>query len=121
MTPLKRHIHDTINLEQYSSIIVLGDFNLHHPLSNPPDYQKHDIKADDLIQTMATLGMDLVVPGGTITRQQGNGSGTPIDLVWGNEAAANLIVRCRIAEIKDHGSDHLPIETTLDLTPRTTV
>jgi hypothetical protein len=35
LTPLERHLRDTINPQQYSGIIALGDFNLHHPLWNP--------------------------------------------------------------------------------------
>ena len=32
----------------------------------------------------------------------------------------NSMIKCRIATENDHGSDHLPIETVLDLTPRAT-
>jgi hypothetical protein len=66
---------------------------------------------------MATLGLSLLIPEGTITHP---GNGTAIDLVWGNETAENVTIRCGIAENNDHASDHLPIETVLDLTPHTT-
>jgi len=66
---------------------------------------------------MAALGLNLTIPAGTATHR----SGTAIDLVWGNDATANAILCCGIADFNDHGSDHLPIETTLDLTPRTAV
>ena len=33
----------------------------------------------------------------------------------GNEEALNRIITCRVAEEQQHGSDHLPIETTLAL------
>jgi hypothetical protein len=106
ITPLQRHIHNTINIQQYDAIIILGDFNLHHPLWNPPHYEKHEDKADNLIQMMTTLGLNLVIPEGTITFPR---SGTAIDLVWGNNTAENLILRCGIANTRDHGSDHLAI------------
>src|SRR5437667_8583972 len=58
--------------------------------------------------------MQLIIPPGTITHLK---SGTAIDLVWGNEQAVNNIIKCRVAENNDHGSDHLPIETILNLRP----
>jgi Endonuclease-reverse transcriptase len=36
ITPLQTHLRRTINPQHYSAIIALGDFNLHHPLWNPP-------------------------------------------------------------------------------------
>ena len=56
-----------------------------------------------------------MIPPGTITFPNAK---TTIDLVWGNEHAINSIVKCHIATENDYGSDHLPIETILDLTPR---
>jgi len=115
MTPLQRHIHRTINAQHYSAIFALGDFNLHHPLWNPPEYQRYDNQADTLVDMMATLELSLLIPEGTITLPD---RGTAIDLVWGNETAEAMTLRCGIAEKNDHGSDHLPIETILNMTPR---
>jgi hypothetical protein len=116
--PLEQLIHDTIDPQQYGAIIAIGDFNLHHPLWNPTHYQKHDGKADNLIQMMSTLGLSLLSSEGTITFPR---FCTTIDLVWGNTTAANLILRYGIADMKDHASDHLPIETTVDFTQNITV
>ena len=66
---------------------------------------------------MLDLGMQLLTTVGTITRPI---SGTAIDLVWGNEHALNNILKCQIATENDHGSDHLHIETVVDLQPHPT-
>src|SRR5436190_1710585 len=117
ITPLNEYLQQNIDPSQYHSIIIAGDFNLHHPLWNPPQYHKHDRQADELIEGMLQQGMQLMIPPGTITFPEGK---TAIDLVWGNEHAMNSMVKCHIATENDHGSDHLPIETILDLTPRLT-
>src|SRR5262245_61082302 len=114
---LRRHLRQTIHLQQYSAIIALGDFNLHHPLWNPPNYQVQDGKAEDLIQLMAEMGLKLLTPEGMITHPE---AGTTIDLVWGNSITEQVLRHCTIAEHNDHGSDHLSIEIALDLTPHTT-
>jgi len=117
ITLLRHHLRKTIHPQQYSAIIALGDFNLHHPLWNPPNYQVQDEKAEDLIQLMAEMGLKILSPEGMITYPR---AGTAIDLVWGNSMAEQILLHCRVAEHNDHGSDHLPIETALDLTPHRT-
>ena len=118
ITPLTEHLQQNIDPSQYHAIVIAGDFNLHHPLWNPPQYHIHDRQADELIEGMLQQGMQLMIPPGTITFPEGK---TAIDLVWGNEHAMNSIVKCHVATENDHGSDHLPIETILDLTPRITI
>ena len=91
---------------------MAGDFNLHHPLWNSEGYLKHDAQADELIEMMAENNMRLLLPPGTITFPN---AGTTIDLTWGNENAEQSLLKCQISEDNDHGSDHLPIETILDI------
>src|SRR5262245_38318634 len=59
--------------------------------------------------------MQLLIPPGTITFSRKK---TTIDLVWGNENAANCLLKCQIASKNDHSSDHLPIEIILDIVPQ---
>ena len=92
--------------------MVGGDFNTHHPLWNPRTYTRHDEEADALVEMMTELELNLMLPSGSITYPHANNT---IDLVWGNEEALNRIITCRVAEEQHHGSDHLPIETTLAL------
>ena len=48
--------------------IILGDFNLHHPLWNSPTYDKHHYIADDLIEIASEIGAVLYTPKGLATR-----------------------------------------------------
>ena len=118
ITPIFEHLQANINPSQYHAIVIAGDFNLHHPLWNPPQQHKHDRRSDELIEGMLQQGMQLMIPPGTVTFPEAQ---TAIDLVWGNEHAMNSMIKCHIATENDHGSDHLPIETILDLTPRLTI
>ena len=99
---------------RYDAIVMVGDFNLHHPLWNPPHYDIHDHEAEDLIDLMATNGLNLILLPGTITFPRSN---TTLDLVWGNAQMEEKVLRCKVADNHDHGSDHFPIITTLDLKP----
>jgi hypothetical protein len=116
ISPLRQYLHQHINTEDYETVIMAGDFNLHHPMWNPQGYTTHDSQADELVEMMADHDMRLLLPPGTVTFPN---AGTTIDLVWGNESAERTKIKCQISEDNDHGSDHLPIETILDLQPRT--
>ena len=117
ITLLMEHIQQNIDPSQYHTIVVMSDFTLHHSLWNPPQHHIRDPQADELIEGMIQQGMRLMIPPGTITFPI---TKTAIDLVWGNKHAMNSVIKCHIATENDHGSDHLPIETILDLTPRLT-
>ena len=112
ISDLHQFLHANIKQEDYGLIIVAGDFNLHHPLWNPRGYFRHDEEADALIDLVASLGLNLLLPPETITYPN---AGTTIDLVWGNNDAVNRTMSCKIADKHDHTSDHLPIETTITL------
>jgi exonuclease III len=109
-TFLRTHLRN----HKYDSIAIVGDFNLHHPLWNPAEYDSHHSEAEDLIDLMATNGLDLILPAGTITFPR---SGTTLDLTWGNAEMRENVVKCKVSSSHDHGSDHYPIITTLYLKP----
>ena len=92
---------------------MAGDFNLHHPLWNPPNYPTQDSEANMLIDIIAQTRLKPMLPAGTITFPRAK---TAIDLVWGNNYIEQRIIKCRIAP-HDHGSDHKPVETILNLQP----
>ena len=94
----------------YELIIMAGDFNCHHPMWNPPRYSRHDEEADKLVEIATELGLNLLIPPGTVTFPNAE---TAIDLVWANEMASARMMKCGVAQVHDHGSDHLPIETWL--------
>jgi hypothetical protein len=62
---------------------------------------------------MNDLSLRSLLPRGTKTWQDAKHE-TTIDLVLVSEELASTVVQCRIHNT-DHGSDHLPIETTLDV------
>jgi len=94
--------------------LIGGNFNLHHPLWNPQVCHTQDNKAEELIEFMALLGLSPMLPAGTITFPRAN---TAIDLVWGNNRLEQGIIKCKISKKDDHGSDHLPIQTIVNLQP----
>jgi ribonuclease HI len=112
---LQNKLIQVLEAKPYDTIIVAGDFNLHHPYWNPRGYNMHDARADELIEIMTELGLQLLIPPGTITYPRAR---TAIDLVWGNDRALRHIIKCQIAKYHDHGSDHLPIEIVLNLQPK---
>jgi hypothetical protein len=93
--------------------LVLGDFNLHHPMWGGPEAVT-DNAADDLIDDMEERRFGLWLPPGTITRRAA-GSHTTIDLVWGSYELSRRLVACNVDETIHTDSDHLPIRTIIDV------
>ena len=46
--------------------MVGGDFNAHHPLWNPRTYTRHDEEADEIVEMMTELELNLMLPAGSI-------------------------------------------------------
>jgi hypothetical protein len=93
--------------------IILGDFNLHHPLWNSPTYDKRHYIADDLLDIVSEIGAILYTPQGLATRDCQRGihhERTTIDLLFSN--LENIEALPYIREDLEQGSDYLPIETT---------
>jgi Endonuclease-reverse transcriptase len=93
---------------------MVGDFNLHHPLWNPVGYDSRHHEAKDLIDLMATNGLDLILSAGTITFPR---SKTTIDLIWGNPEMREKVIKCKVSSRHDHGSNYYSIIMTLCLKP----
>lgn len=91
------------------SYLILGDFNLHHPVWGG-DNAVQDGKAEDLLELMDAADLDFWLPPGTITREDAK-SRTSIDLVMGSHALADRMVACEVNEKVHADSDHLPIYT----------
>lgn len=58
------------------SHIVVGDFNLHHPLWADPSYNHVHTEADELINIAADHGLSQLLPPGTITYEKRLENGT---------------------------------------------
>jgi Endonuclease-reverse transcriptase len=80
--------------------VVIGDFNLHHPLWGGPTYPHQHSVAESLIQTMRDADIKLALPQGTITREAMRGrtiEQTTIDLVWLSASLLPRMAQCRVA------------------------
>jgi len=98
ITNLAKFLEPHLRLHRYSTIMIVGDFNLHHPLWNPPDYEAHDQETEELIDFMTTIGLSPILPTGMITFPW---SQTAIDLVWGNANMERSVIKCKIARNHD--------------------
>lgn len=92
--------------------IVMGDFNLHHPAWGGPLVQA-DPSSEELLILTETPRLNLLLPPGTITYEEGNGRST-IDLIYSTALLSNSVIKCDLSEI-DHRSDHFPITTTFQI------
>ena len=99
---LHEYLRRNINRQDYGIIVVEGDFNAHHLLWNPRTYTRHDEEADEIVEMMTELELNLMLSAGSIIYPYVD---IIIDLVWGNEEARNRIITCRMAEEKYYGSD----------------
>jgi hypothetical protein len=115
-TSIILQLHDILKKVEANNkgaeFILAGDFNCHHPLWNPTQYLRHDETADQLIDLATDLNLSLLIPPGTITYESGEAA-TAIDLAWGSSTIERRVLKCRIAEESDQGSDHRPIETII--------
>ena len=101
-------------LETQGNHIVVGDFNLHHPYWGGTRCVTRHAAADQLLEIVSGATLDLLLPAGTITREQ-HQQRTTIDLVWASLPLANRMRRCGALPALHQGSYHLPIETIFDL------
>ncbi|OOQ82702.1 putative reverse transcriptase [Penicillium brasilianum] len=99
--------------QQEVSYLVLGDFNLHHPVWGGDDALR-DAKAEDLLDLMEMAGLDSWLAPGTVTRDQA-GSQSTIDLVLASYALREQILVCEVDRDVHADSDHLPILTLLEI------
>ena len=95
--------------------ILLGDFNLHHPLWGGLNRGQTDPETDDLIDIIGDFALHGALPPGTVTYEEGRTRST-IDLCYVMTGLTDKVVKCEVDRSLDHDSDHLPISTTLDLT-----
>jgi hypothetical protein len=111
VNPLTR-IHEVLSWE--GNHILLGDFNLHHPLWSGPLVAMHDDEADSLLDLLGSAGLELLLPPGEATRQGNHQNGTSLstlDLVFATRPLAEVLVECRARRDMSHGSDHFPVVT----------
>jgi Endonuclease-reverse transcriptase len=106
-------------------IIWLGNFNRHHPhwddLSNTRLFTSEAIKDTEvLIEALAEVGLELALPSGTPTHYHNvMKRWSRLDHVFISEHSENLLIACDTQlEQREINTDHLPIQTELDLKVR---
>lgn len=95
-------MHDNRPNEQ----VLLGDFNLHHPVWGGSDVRHTDLESADLLEIMEDFDLNSTLRPGTITYEERNSRST-IDLC--------LVTVGLVERDLDHDSEHLPISTIIDM------
>lgn len=103
-------LHDNQSSEQ----ILLGDFNLHHPMWGGTGVRHIDPESADLLAIMEDFNLGSTLPPGTITYEERT-SRTTIDLCLVTVGLVDRVVRSQVDRDLDHDSDHLPISTVIDM------
>jgi exonuclease III len=117
-SPIPRTLTDIrAVLEEHSSDeqILLGDFNLHHPLWGGQAVRYADPQAEDLIAIIEDFDLSSTLAPGTITYEEAARQ-TTIDLCLVTVGLVDRVIRSQVDRELDHDSDHLPISTVLDMT-----
>jgi hypothetical protein len=95
-------------------LLVLGDFNLHHPLwSTRRNTHRGILTAQPLLTIIEESQLQLITVPGTTTHRWNSGEST-IDLTFASAALASRLIYCKVDASLDYDSDHLPIATVID-------
>jgi hypothetical protein len=89
-------------------LLVLGDFNLHHPQWSGPRTQSPSYQAYTLLRVMENTRLWQITPRGTKTHRWCN-IDTTIDLAFATSTLRDQLLHCKVAHGLDCDSDHLPI------------
>lgn len=100
-------------LDSLDEIVVLGNFNLHHPMWSTEHRRAPGPKVQSLLAIIETAQLQLLTVPGTPTHRWGDGEST-IDLTFASENIARRVVYCKIDDSVDCDSDHLPIGLAID-------
>ena len=57
-------------MQQSGEHVVVGDFNLHHPMWTKPGYEHRHEEADQLVELATETGLELLLPQGTTTYER---------------------------------------------------
>jgi len=101
--------------DPYTEVVVAGDFNRHNPLwggSSVGNEPRQD-ESEPIIDFMAELSLQSLLPAGTITYECVRGKST-IDLMLATTGLAEDLVKCSLWE-HEYGSDHRAIATRFSM------
>jgi endonuclease/exonuclease/phosphatase family metal-dependent hydrolase len=96
-------------------LLVLGDFNLHHPLWSTRHHHNNRgiAAAQPLLAVIENFNLQLLTVPGTATHRWKAGEST-IDLTFASEETASRAISCKIDDRLDCDSDHLPIRVVIE-------
>lgn len=94
--------------------MLLGDFNLHHPLWGGLNRGTTDLESEDLIDITGDFALHNTPPLGTVTYKEGRAQ-SATDLCLVTAGLIRQVTKSEVDRNLDHDSDHLPISTALDL------
>jgi hypothetical protein len=102
-------------LDSADELLVLGDFNLHHPLWSTAHRRADQgiLNAKSLLTIVEDSHLQLLTVPGTTTHRWKDGEST-IDLTFASEDVASRTIYCKVDAKLDYDSDHLPIATAID-------
>lgn len=117
--PVPAHIIDNSSplysisplLAHHENILLLGDFNLHHPSWSRTSEICSSKMADDLINIAEENDLHLITPKGLITweRCPGSRSSSTLDLTYLSEPLLPYLEMCKLRDDLHHGSNHRPV------------
>ena len=107
-------LSDVLATADAQNTVVLGDFNLHHPLWSTI-HRRAGVghSAQGLLTIIEDFQLQLLTELGTPTHRWNGGEST-IDLTFATEDLASRIAYCKIEPKLDCDSDHLPISVAID-------
>ena len=99
-------------MDRQDELVVLGDFNLRHPLWTGIQRLGNGgaASAQPLLTIVEDFQLHLLTTPGAPTHRWRDGEST-IDLTFATEGLASCLLHCRIDKDRDCDSDHLPIAT----------
>ncbi|KAJ6436485.1 hypothetical protein O9K51_10967 [Purpureocillium lavendulum] len=101
-------------LEPDAKTVVLGDFNLHHPLWSTWHRRPiHGRNTQQLLAIIEDFQLELLTVPGTPTHRWKDGEST-IDLTFATANVAPHVVHCKIDRDLDCESDHLPVAVAIE-------
>ena len=108
------NLRQDLSLYPDEHTIVLGDFNLHHPIWNSRSRLTQYAYADLLINIIEEQGLQLLTPQGLET-WSARGTSSTVDLAFASPFLSETLVKCDLEYSLDHQSDHLPVCVELQL------
>lgn len=95
------------------SHIVIEDFNMHHPQWSGIERNQSN-GVDYFLSLLDEHNLRLQLPPGSIT-YEARGAKSTLDLVFTTPEITDRIITCNTCPLMDHDSDHIPVETRIDL------